>query len=522
MAWSADLPEGNEARKIRYDIVPYTRGRGLDLGCNMWKAYPHFIGVDNIDIKDPTLAPHDVYGYRLSQDVRADATDLSMFVSGSMDFVFSSHLLEHIEDTEKTLREWWRVIKVGGYLVLYLPHSDFYPKMGEPGSNPEHVHDFYPKDIVEAMKRVGGWDLVVNETRSGDDEYSFYQVFRKTADKAHTFSHANKKPPKTMCIVRFGAFGDMIMVSNILPGLKRAGWHITIMTTPRGELVLRNDPHVDDFILCDTNQVLNEELPAFWSVWEKKFDRWLNLSESVEGTFLSMPGRAQSFWPASLRREFLSWDYLEFHHKLANTKFEPAARFYPTKKEKAKAEKRRARIGGKVIVWCVDGSSVQKMWPHMDSAIARILISTNDWKVVTVGDRVSSMLESGWEKEPRVVKKCGKWSIRETLAFAQTADIVVGPETGVMNSVAFLPIGKIIFMSHSSPENLVTHWVNTHALEPEGTPCWPCHKMVYSWRDCIRDSLEVMAGDRPMIIEGAHCQTHISVDKFWDAFRKLK
>ena len=48
MAWRLNDPQGNEAAKIKYDIVPYTRGKGLDVGCGGFKAYQHFIGVDNM------------------------------------------------------------------------------------------------------------------------------------------------------------------------------------------------------------------------------------------------------------------------------------------------------------------------------------------------------------------------------------------------------------------------------------------------------------------------------------------
>jgi ADP-heptose:LPS heptosyltransferase/predicted SAM-dependent methyltransferase len=522
MTWSADLPEGNEAAKIKYEIVPYTRGRGLDLGCNMFKAFPHFIGIDDIDINSESLSVGNKYAVRLSQDVRTDATDLSLFSSKSMDFVFSSHLLEHIKEPEKALAEWWRVIRTGGYLVLYLPHADLYPRRGEPGANPLHHHDFVPQDIVKMMTAVGYWDLVVSEKRDRNDEYSFFQVYRKLEHKIHLFSYSRQRPRKKICIVRYGGFGDMIMLSNILPGLKRQGWHITVMTTPRGHEVIKTDPHVDDFIIQDTNQIENEELVPYWRVWEKKFDRWINLSESVEGTFLILPGRPQSHWPAHIRRDMLNYNYVEFHHKLAGTKFEPVGRFYPTKKEAAKAEKRRKRIAGKVILWPVDGSSVHKFWPYMDNAIARILLNCPEYKIVLVGNHLSSLLESGWENEPRVIKKCGKWSIRETLAFARVCDMVIGPETGVMNSVGFMNIPKILFLSHSSSENISKHWVNVEALEPDGTPCWPCHLMHYGWDFCNRDSREIRIGDKVMLIEGAHCQTHISVDKFWESFKILQ
>ncbi len=179
--WRAEDPQGNESAKIKYEIVEYTRGKGLDLGCGPFKAFPHFIGVDN---------GHHAreFGWQMRPDVHVDTVeDLGLFASESMDFVFSSHTLEHINDTLATLKEWYRVVKPGGYLVLYLPHADLYPNIGQPGANPDHKQDFRPADITTHMREVGGWDLVRNEIRDQDygpgsdkNEYSFLVIFRKT------------------------------------------------------------------------------------------------------------------------------------------------------------------------------------------------------------------------------------------------------------------------------------------------------------------------------------------------------
>ena len=45
---------GNESGKIRWEIVPYTRGHGLDIGCGPHKAFLHFIGCDSL--KDVELS----------------------------------------------------------------------------------------------------------------------------------------------------------------------------------------------------------------------------------------------------------------------------------------------------------------------------------------------------------------------------------------------------------------------------------------------------------------------------------
>ena len=63
--WQASDPQGNEAAKVRWDIVEFTRGKGLDLGCGPNKAFPHFIGVDSC--KDAEL-----FGISMKPDVQVE------------------------------------------------------------------------------------------------------------------------------------------------------------------------------------------------------------------------------------------------------------------------------------------------------------------------------------------------------------------------------------------------------------------------------------------------------------------
>ena len=218
MTWKIDNPQGNEAAKIRHLIVPYTRGQGLDLGCGPWKAWPHFISVDDFDEWQGCVDPQTGQPWR--PDIIGNAMDLKMFADGSRDFVFSSHLLEHLDDTEAALAEWWRVIKTGGHLVLYLPDKDLYPKIGEEGANSDHKHDFLREDITGVMEKFSGWDLLRDERRGQDAEYSFLQVYRKQAGSRHTKSWWQPIKKQDRCLViRYGGIGDMIQLSSILPGL---------------------------------------------------------------------------------------------------------------------------------------------------------------------------------------------------------------------------------------------------------------------------------------------------------------
>ena len=73
------------------------------------------------------------------------------------------------------------------------------------------------------------------------------------------------------------------------------------------------------------------------------------------------------------------------------------------------------------------------------------------------------------------------------MAFAEEADMLVGPETGMLNAVSMLPMPKVVMLSHSSEFNLTRDWVNTVALKSRGCPESPCHRMHYTREFCPED-----------------------------------
>lgn len=513
MTWKAEDPQGNEAGKILWELVPYTRGFGLDIGCGPHKAFPHFIGVDNK--KDTEL-----FGIQMDPDFTVpDATKLSMFADAACDFIFSSHMLEHVEDYKSCLKDWWRILKVGGHLCLYLPHKDLYPNIGTEGANKDHKHDFVEQDILDVLDEwEDGWDCLRCEQRDQDQEYSFFLVVKKLAPGAgHLLSYQDPKPAKTAAVVRYGAWGDSLQTSSVFPGLKKQGYHITLYSTPRSFEVIKHDPHVDRVILQDTDQVPNQVLGTFWAHEMKKYDKWINLSESVEGTWLTLKDRMQKHWPKSVRDKQLNYNYFQFQHEIAEVPFrKPELQFYATKEEEAWAVEQRIEMKAKpLLLWVLSGSSVHKVWPHLDPIFARMLLVYPECKIVTVGNEKAKMLEEPWKLEPRILRRSGEWTIRQTLAFAHIADLVLGPETGVLSGVAMEEVPKIVFLSHSSHENLTRDWKNTFALFSTKTPCYPCHKMHYDWSECMRnESVKEYWGGT------AQCQVDIPPEACWMAIGK--
>jgi len=73
-----------------------------------------------------------------------DAQILKGIADETYDFVYSSHTIEHLPDPSEAIKNWFRVLKHGGYLIIYLPHRDLYEKKKELLSrfNSNHIHYF--------------------------------------------------------------------------------------------------------------------------------------------------------------------------------------------------------------------------------------------------------------------------------------------------------------------------------------------------------------------------------------------
>lgn len=328
------------------------------------------------------------------------------------------------------------------------------------------------------------------------------------------------RPDRSALVVRYGGFGDMIMASTILPQLKADGWHVTVNTNPRGADVIGTDPHVDEILLQDTGQVPNHELLEFWAWLRGAFGRYIQLSESVEGNLLvsgpkptrnddgtvSWQPPDEAFdWPHEKRHALLNRNYIEETHRIAGVPFEgQRTGFYPTVAERSWARdliakwKRRKKLNRLVmVVW--SGSSTHKSYPWMDNVIARTMTDAPDTGFVTSGDDICRMLDDNWVNEARVIRRTGRDTIRQTLVLAQHCDVVVGPETGVLNAVSMNPsVKKVVMLSHSSVENLCKHWINTQALY-SAVECYPCHQLHYTMESCSRCP----------VTHGARCQSEI-------------
>lgn len=135
----------------------FCSGTGYDIGCNRveW-SLPGSIPIDPV-----ISSSYDAYS--LPQE--------------KVDYIFSSHCLEHLPHWVNALDYWISKLKGGGVLFLYLPHFD--QEYWRPWNNRKHVHSFVPnliKQYLEDNPFINQESVFVSER---DLNHSFMAVAEK-------------------------------------------------------------------------------------------------------------------------------------------------------------------------------------------------------------------------------------------------------------------------------------------------------------------------------------------------------
>lgn len=75
------------------------------------------------------------------------------FPDNSQDAIYTSHCLEHMDNLREVIREWLRVLKIGGYAVIVVPHQYLYEKkLHLPSKHPDHRHIFTPSKLLAIIE----------------------------------------------------------------------------------------------------------------------------------------------------------------------------------------------------------------------------------------------------------------------------------------------------------------------------------------------------------------------------------
>jgi predicted SAM-dependent methyltransferase len=124
--------EGNAAQFAIPYAKHFCKGKGVDVGCNReeW-MFPGALAVD------PVINSYNALN----------------FPYDNLDYVFSSHCLEHLHNWVDVLDYWTSKLRSGGVLFLYLP--DYSQEYWRPWNNRKHLNIFTSEIVLDYLEDRG-------------------------------------------------------------------------------------------------------------------------------------------------------------------------------------------------------------------------------------------------------------------------------------------------------------------------------------------------------------------------------
>lgn len=170
----------SETARYRAQTVSFCNGVGVDIGSGGDPVVPWAVNFDlpltsfnayrsNV----PAFGPIQLRGF----------CDKLPFESDSLDFVYSSHLLEDFPNWTPILQEWVRVLKPGGNLVILIPDKVLWVQAVCNGQPPNDAHR-HEGEVGELSSYAAPLNLRViadQLTESFPGDYSILFVAQKLA-----------------------------------------------------------------------------------------------------------------------------------------------------------------------------------------------------------------------------------------------------------------------------------------------------------------------------------------------------
>jgi predicted SAM-dependent methyltransferase len=134
-----------EKRKKLGHFDKYLCGKGIDIGA----------GPDCLIIPNGTIINWD--------RKNGDGAQLKTIEENSLDFVYSSHFMEHVKNLRLAIKNYKRVLKDNGILYFVVPDFKLYEKSNWPSNhNKSHLHSFSIDIKRKEPQRENHWNIKEN------------------------------------------------------------------------------------------------------------------------------------------------------------------------------------------------------------------------------------------------------------------------------------------------------------------------------------------------------------------------
>lgn len=172
----------SETAKYRDFALSYCTGNGCDIGSGGDPIRPEAI---QIELSESTYAWYNS-NHAPATPIQWHGDDAYLhlpFKDETLDYVYSSHLIEDFLDWQPLLREWTRVLKIGGHLVLLAPEKERWnyaiTHLGQP-CNCQHRREPVLYELSNEVMRLGNMDVLFEKlTEAHPHDYNLILVAKR-------------------------------------------------------------------------------------------------------------------------------------------------------------------------------------------------------------------------------------------------------------------------------------------------------------------------------------------------------
>jgi ADP-heptose:LPS heptosyltransferase len=308
-------------------------------------------------------------------------------------------------------------------------------------------------------------------------------------------------PDKKVYIIRWGAYGDHVHMTNVIKAFDEDGWDVTMEYNIKGAQIHSYNPRIKKHVFLEPTAKEHLKKGKFWlsdhlKSIEKEYDKVVNLQGSLEGALIAGKDRPMYYWPKSMRNarntHICYYDQSMIWAGLTDKKYMGwSGEIYFPKEEhefvKTYLEKNIIEPNKKfTILWALRGTMWQKaIYPIAKDVCNEFLRRHPDAHIITTGDDFCKKWE--WEHD-RVSHKSGRIPYRQALLMSRYMDLVVTPETGLGIGAGAYGTPKIMLLTAASLKNIVGNDNNDFSLQSDAW-CSPCTRAIYDTDQCMCDEV---------------------------------
>ncbi len=275
--------------------------------------------------------------------------------------------------------------------------------------------------------------------------------------------------------------GDLLMTTPLPRLLLAQGYEVDVGVWPQNRAVYEHNPFVRALVPYPASEA---EFPAWQEKIIRDYDRVVDLGYTVEKRFLH---RTDGFFgpiPSLEERRAAAAGKNYYLETLRAAGFEepaPRPEIYISREESDILNRYRLELaadGRQQVFWHLNGSTKNKFLVKGLQYVKAVLAAVPD----SIHHLITGMNFEAHNlpDDPRV--RVANWDLRTSILLTQLVDVVIGPESGLVNAAGAFNTPKVVLYSHSAPENLGKFFVNHYPICPE-CDCHPCYLIPLDWRE---------------------------------------